>query len=80
MANQKDLLAGLKRAQPSNPLAAGRKAHTEMIGFILAKVAELTAQQIAKGPEDLAALESYIKTVEHGLGGLRNARDALTRK
>jgi hypothetical protein len=79
MANQKDLLAGLKRAQPSNPQAAGRKAHTDMIGFILAKVAELTAQQIAK-PEDLAALESYIKTVEHGLGGLRNARDALTRK
>jgi hypothetical protein len=84
MAKQKeDILSVAHRKAPSpqaDAKVSGRKAQADMIGFILAKVAELTAQQIARGPLDLQALDSYIKTVEHGLGGLRNARDALGRE
>jgi hypothetical protein len=77
MSKQKDAGMAVK-PRPQDP-KGGRKAQTDMIGFILAKVAELTAQQIARGPQDLDALDSYIKTVEFGLGGLRNAREALSR-
>jgi hypothetical protein len=62
-----------------SPEAKARKAQTDMIGFILAKVAEMTAQQLKRGPEDFSSLDAYIRTIEHGLNGLRNARDVLAR-
>jgi hypothetical protein len=62
-----------------SPDAKAKKAQVDMIGFILAKVAELTAQQIKRGAMDLESLDSYIKTVEFGLNGLRNAREVLGR-
>jgi hypothetical protein len=79
MNKPKELPLPPRKAGHPEDKAKAKKAQVDMIGFILAKVAEMTAQQIKRGALDLESLDSYIKTVEFGLNGLRNAREVLGR-